>query len=156
VHTDAEGRMVLADTLALASRGKPGLIVDFATLTGSMHVAVGERYSGIFATSDELARRAVAAGKATGERVCAFPMDEDYDEALDSEVADVKQCTLDGEADHILAARFLKRFTGGAPWLHVDLSAAVCKGGLGAVATNINGFGVAWAVELLRAQLKSR
>jgi leucyl aminopeptidase len=154
VHTDAEGRMVLADTLALASRGKPGLIVDFATLTGSMHVAVGERYSGIFATSEELARRAVAAGKATGERVCAFPMDEDYDDALDSEVADVKQCTLDGEADHILAARFLKRFTGGAPWLHVDLSAARCKGGLGAVATEINGFGVAWALELLRSRLR--
>jgi leucyl aminopeptidase len=151
VHTDAEGRMVLADTLALASRAKPGLIVDFATLTGSMHVAVGERYSGVFATSDALARRAVAAGVAAGERVCVFPMDDDYDAALDSEVADVKQCTLDGEADHILAARFLKRFTGGLPWLHVDLSAARCKGGLGAVGTDINGFGVAWGVEFLRA-----
>ena len=156
VHTDAEGRMVLADTLALASREKPGLIVDFATLTGSMHVAVGERYSGVFATTEALGRRAVAAGTATGERMCVFPMDEDYDEALDSEVADVKQCTLEGEADHILAARFLKRFTGARPWVHVDLSAARCKGGLGAVATEINGFGVAWAVELLKGQLKSR
>jgi len=153
VHTDAEGRMVLADTLALAARGKPGLIVDFATLTGSMHVAVGERYSGIFATSDELARRAVAAGKAAGERMCAFPMDEDYDEALESEVADVKQCTLEGGADHILATRLLKRFTGGHPWIHVDLSAARCKGGLGAVATDITGFGVAWGIELLKGEL---
>src|SRR5882672_4784370 len=150
VHTDAEGRMVLADTLALAARAKPDLIVDFATLTGSMHVAVGERYSGIFATSDELARRAVAAGQATGERVCVFPMDKDYDEALDSEIADVKQCTMDGEADHILATRFLKRFTGDLPWVHVDLSAAKCKGGLGAVATDVTGFGVDWAIELLR------
>ncbi len=153
VHTDAEGRMVLADTLALAARAKPDLIVDFATLTGSMHVAVGERYSGIFATSDELARRAIAAGKTAGERVCAFPMDEDYDEALDSEIADIKQCTMEGEADHILAARFLKRFTGGRPWLHVDLSSAKCKGGLGAVATDVNGFGVAWGVEFLKAML---
>lgn len=153
VHTDAEGRLVLADTLALAARASPALIVDFATLTGSMHIAVGERYSGIFATSDELARRAIAAGKAAGERVCAFPMDEDYDAALDSEIADVKQCTLDGEADHILAALFLRRFTGALPWLHVDLSAAKCKGGLGAVATDVNGFGVAWGVEFLRAVL---
>jgi leucyl aminopeptidase len=156
VHTDAEGRMVLADTLALAARAKPGLIVDFATLTGSMHVAVGERYSGVFATTEALGRRAVAAGLASGERVCVFPMDDDYDEALDSDVADVKQCTLEGEADHILAARFLRRFTGALPWVHVDLSAAHCKGGLGAVATAINGFGVAWGVEFLRAALGSK
>ncbi len=153
VHTDAEGRMVLADALTLAARAKPDLMVDFATLTGSMHVAVGERYSGIFATSDELARRAIAAGKASGERVCAFPMDEDYDAALDSEIADVKQCTMDGEADHILATRFLKRFTDGRPWLHLDLSSAKCKGGLGAVATDVNGFGVAWGVEFLKGEL---
>ena len=150
VHTDAEGRMVLSDTLALAARDKPGLIVDFATLTGSMHVALGERYSGIFATGEALARRAVAAGAVTGERVCAFPMDDDYEEALESEIADVKQCTMDGGADHILATRLLKRFTGGLPWIHMDLSAAKCKGGLGAVATDVNGFGVAWGVELLR------
>ena len=153
VHTDAEGRMVLSDTLALAARGKPGLIVDFATLTGSMHVALGERYSGIFATSDEIARRAVAAGRAAGERMCAFPMDDDYEEALESEVADVKQCTLDGGADHILATRLLKRFTTGIPWIHVDLSSAKCKGGLGAIATDVNGFGVAWGIELLKGEL---
>src|SRR5262245_45136306 len=135
VHTDAEGRMVLADTLALAARAKPDLMVDFATLTGSMHVAVGERYSGVFASEDSFARRAVAAGAAAGERVCVFPMDADYDEALESEVADVKQCSMEGEADHILATRFLKRFAGDAPWVHVDLSSAKCKGGLGAVGT---------------------
>jgi leucyl aminopeptidase len=156
MHTDAEGRMVLADALALAARAKPGLMIDFATLTGSMHVAVGERYSGVFATTEALGRRAVAAGSASGERVCVFPMDDDYDEALDSDVADVKQCTLEGEADHILAARFLKRFTGTLPWVHVDLSAAHCKGGLGAVATAINGFGVAWGLEFLRATMGSR
>jgi leucyl aminopeptidase len=152
VHTDAEGRMVLADTLALAARGEPDLIVDFATLTGSMHVAVGERYSGIFATSEALARRALAAGAAAGERVCVFPMDEDYEEALESRVADVKQCSMEGEADHILATRFLRRFTADRPWIHVDLSAALCKGGLGVVATDVTGFGVAWGVELIRTQ----
>ncbi|HSN39251.1 MAG TPA: leucyl aminopeptidase, partial [Burkholderiales bacterium] len=149
VHTDAEGRMVLADTLTLAARARPDLIVDFATLTGSMHVALGDRYSGVFATSEELARSAVAAGMVSGERVCAFPMDDDYDPALDSAIADVRQCTLEGEADHILAARFLRRFTGDRPWIHMDLSGSSCKGGLGAVASDVTGFGVAWGISLL-------
>ncbi|MCC7484369.1 MAG: leucyl aminopeptidase family protein [Burkholderiales bacterium] len=151
VHTDAEGRMVLADALALAARDKPDLIVDFATLTGSMHTALGARYSGVFATSDALGQAALAAGRASGERVCLFPLDEDYDEALESAIADVKQCTLEGAADHILAARFLQRFTGKCPWLHVDLSAATCKGGLAAAGTEVTGFGVAWGLKLLAA-----
>ncbi|MCK9284342.1 MAG: leucyl aminopeptidase family protein [Rhodocyclaceae bacterium] len=149
VHTDAEGRMVLADTLTLAAREKPDLIVDFATLTGSMHAALGSRYSGVFASDEALARAAVAAGRASGERVCVFPMDEDYAPALDSKVADIKQCTMEGEADHILAALFLKRFTAKRPWLHVDLSASSNEGGLGAVAGSLSGFGVAWGLHLL-------
>ena len=150
VHTDAEGRMVLADTLTLAAREKPDLMIDFATLTGSMHVALGDRYSGIFATSDDVARRALDAASASGERICVFPMDDDYDDALDSPVADVKQCTLEGGADHILAARLLKRFTDDRPWIHMDLSGSSCKGGLGAVGTDVTGFGVAWGYALLR------
>ncbi len=149
VHTDAEGRMVLADTLTLAAREKPELILDFATLTGSMATAVGERMSGVIANREELAGRAVAAGQACGERVVAFPMPADYEEALESKIADVKQCTLEGEADHILAARLLSRFVADRPWLHVDLSASRCKGGLGAVGTDLTGFGVALGVELL-------
>jgi leucyl aminopeptidase len=92
----------------------------------------------------------VAAGRKAGERICMFPLDDDYDDALDSKVADVKQCTLDGDADHILAARFLKRFAGDTPWLHVDLSASSCKGGLGAVASDLTGFGVGWGLYLLK------
>jgi leucyl aminopeptidase len=149
VHTDAEGRMVLSDTLTLASREKPDLMIDFATLTGSMHVALGDRYSGIFATSADLARRALDAASDSGERICVFPMDEDYDEALDSPVADVKQCTLEGGADHILAARLLKRFTDDRPWIHMDLSGSSAKGGLGAIGTDVTGFGVAWGFKLL-------
>ena len=151
MHTDAEGRMVLADTLTLASRAKPNLIIDFATLTGSMAMALGARYSGVFGTSDELAQRAVSVGKQTGERMCAFPQDEDYESALDSRVADIKQCTLDGEADHILATRFLRRFVEHeTPWVHVDLSACRCEGGLGIVAHEVNGFGVAWGLRMLQ------
>lgn len=150
MHTDAEGRMVLADTLTLASRAKPDLMIDFATLTGSMAMALGARYSGVFATTDELAQRAVSTSKQVGERLCAFPQDEDYEPALDSKVADIKQCTLEGDADHILATRFLKRFVEkDTPWLHVDLSASRCEGGLGAVASEVNGFGVAWGLRML-------
>ena len=154
VHTDAEGRMVLADTLALAAKDKPDLMVDFATLTGSMATALGDRYSGIFANQDELIEQAVAAGKRSGERVNSFPLDADYEEGLDSDIADIKQCTMEGEADHILAARFLMRFIDDTPWLHMDLSASRCKGGLGAVATDVTGFGVKWGIELLEGYLK--
>jgi leucyl aminopeptidase len=150
IHTDAEGRMVLADTLALAVKQKPQLLIDFATLTGSMHTALGQRYSGVFASDATLAAKAVAAGSASGERVCVFPQDADYEAALDSKVADIKQCTLEGDADHILAARFLGRFVGKTPWLHVDLSASSCTGGLGAVGTDLTGFGVAWGIALLQ------
>ncbi|MBI2312544.1 MAG: leucyl aminopeptidase family protein [Betaproteobacteria bacterium] len=156
VHTDAEGRMVLADTLTLAARGKPSAMVDFATLTGSMHAALGSRYSGIFATDDELIGKAIAAGRATGERVCAFPFDADYDPALDSKIADIKQCTMEGEADHILAARFLNRFVSDIPWLHMDLSASSCSGGLGAVASDVTGFGVAWGMAFLESLAQPR
>ncbi len=155
VHTDAEGRMVLADTLALAAKEKPALMIDFATLTGSMLSALGQRYSGVFASTDDLAVRTIAAGQASGERVCIFPQDDDYEPALDSKVADIKQCTLEGDADHILAARFLGRFAGKTPWIHMDLSACSCGGGLGAVATDLTGFGVSWGVALLRSWVET-
>jgi leucyl aminopeptidase len=154
VHTDAEGRMVLADALTLAARSKPDVIIDFATLTGSMKVALGNRYSGVLGNRDALLAQALAAGRASGERVSVFPLDADYDEALASDIADVKQCSLEGTADHILAARFLSCFVDGLPWLHMDLSAAICRGGLGAVATDVTGFGVGWVLEMLRTLIR--
>ncbi|MBI5919300.1 MAG: leucyl aminopeptidase family protein [Nitrosomonadales bacterium] len=152
IHTDAEGRMVLADTLTLASRAKPDLMIDFATLTGSMATALGARYSGVLGNRDKLVQRAVRVGKETGERLCAFPLDEDYEAELDSKIADIKQCTLAGEADHILATRFLQRFVEhDTPWLHIDLSSSRCEGGLGAVVADVNGFGVGWGLAMVRA-----
>ncbi len=151
VHTDAEGRMVLADTLTLAAARKPDVVMDFATLTGSMTTALGNRMSGFFASEAFLASRLEACAAATGERLMPFAMPDDYDSALESLVADVKQCTLDGEADHILAARFLQLFVGETPWLHLDLSAATCKGGLGAVGTETTGFGAALALAFIES-----
>lgn len=151
VHTDAEGRMVLSDTLTMASRAQPQLIMDFATLTGSMIAALGDRYSGVLGNRPALLCQAIGAGAAAGERVCAFPFDEDYEEELESDIADTKQCTLEGGADHVLAARFLAKFIeGDVPWLHVDLSAANRKGGLGAVGSDVTGFGVGFGLEVLK------
>ncbi len=151
VHTDAEGRMVLADTLTLASREKPDWMVDFATLTGSMMSALGDRYSGVLGNKPELLCKAVGVGASVGERVCAFPFDDDYDEDIESSIADVKQCTLEGGADHVHATRFLAKFVENeTPWLHIDLSSYNRKGGLGAVASDVNGFGVALTFELLQ------
>jgi len=150
VHTDAEGRLVLADTLALAGRTRPRLMLDFATLTGTCEYALTERMSGLFTNRPALLPELLAAGTQSGERVWNFPMDPDYDSDLDSNVADIAQCAVDPKGDHILAARFLSRFVpDGTAWAHLDLSSAVRKGGLAHVPTDITGFGVRYAVELL-------
>lgn len=150
IHTDAEGRMLLADTLALASRGKPHMLIDYATLTGACIHALSTRYSGVFSNRQSLHETLIAAGRHSGERVWPFPLDEDFDEALKSDIADIKQCTLEGEADHILATRFLSRFVDKAiDWIHVDLAASHHKGGLGHVPTDTTGFGVRFSLHLL-------
>jgi len=150
VHSDAEGRMVLADTLALAAREKPALLVDFATLTGACVNALTDRYSGAFSNRPGLERLLQEAGRSSGERVWCFPMDADFDGELDSPVADVMQCAVEGKGDHILAARFLNRFVPAeVAWAHVDLSASERKGGLAHVPTEFTGFGVRFATQLL-------
>lgn len=150
VHTDAEGRLVLADTLALAGRTRPRLMLDFATLTGTCEYALTERMSGLFTNQPALLPELTAAGARSGERVWNFPMDPDYDTDLESHVADIAQCASDAKGDHIHGARFLSRFVPeGTAWAHFDLSAAVRKGGLAHVPTDITGFGVRYALELL-------
>ena len=154
VHTDAEGRMVLADTLTLASRQRPDVILDYATLTGSMAVAVTDRMSGVIANKPELACKAIGAGTLAGERIVAFPYEEDMDSDLDSDIADIKQCTLEGGGDHMLAARFMGKFIeNDVAWLHADLSSTNRKGGLGAVQSDVNGFGVGFGLEMIKSLL---
>ena len=150
VHSDAEGRMVLADTLALASRERPQFMVDFATLTGACVAALTERYSGAFTNRDALQGWLQATGRECGERVWCFPLDPDFDAELESPLADVMQCTLDNKGDHILAARFLGRFVApDVPWVHIDLASSERKGGLAHVPTEFTGFGVRYACHLL-------
>jgi leucyl aminopeptidase len=153
MHTDAEGRLVLADTLALAGKSQPPLVIDYATLTGACIYALSERYSGVFTNRPALHELLVAAGRASGERVWPFPMDDDFDDDLKSQVADTLQCTLGGEADHIYAARFLQRFVPKASsWIHVDLAAVLRKDGLGQMPGGPTGFGVRLSLALLLDQ----
>jgi leucyl aminopeptidase len=151
-HTDAEGRMVLADTLALAARTEPAAIVDFATLTGACVSALTERLSGFFTNQPRLRDVIEDAGQRSGERVHYFPMPDDFDEELDTPIADVAQCLIGGKGDHIYAARFLSRFVPPTiPWVHCDLSAAERVGGLGHVPHTMTGFGVRFAHTLLES-----
>ncbi len=150
IHTDAEGRMALADALALAGRERPALVLDFATLTGACVSAVTERYSGVFTNRPDLNELLIRAGRSAGERVWPFPMDEDFDDDLKSKVADVLQCAVDARGDHILAARFLQRFVPkDAAWIHVDLAAANRKQGLAQMPGGVTGFGARFALALL-------
>ena len=153
IHTDAEGRMVLADTLALAARTKPKFMIDFATLTGAAVYSLTERMSAVFTNKPALAEKLVEAGRASGERVWNFPFDADYDSDLESKVADIVQCAVEGKGDHILATRFLNRFVPeDIPWVHVDLSSSTRSGGLGHINTEVTGFGVRYALELILKQ----
>jgi leucyl aminopeptidase len=153
IHTDAEGRMALADTLALAARTRPRFILDFATLTGACVYSLTERMSGVFTNRPALAQKLIDAGRESGERVWTFPFDADFDSDLESKVADVVQCTTEGKGDHILAARFLSRFVPeDIAWAHVDLSSATRTGGLGHINTEVTGFGVRYALQLLLKQ----
>ena len=153
IHTDAEGRMVLADTLALAARTRPKFMIDFATLTGAAVYALTERMSGVFTNRPALEEPLIEAGRASGERVWSFPFDADYDSDIESKVADIAQCAVESKGDHILAARFLSRFVPQEiPWAHVDLSSSTRSGGLAHVNTDMTGFGVRYALELILKQ----
>ncbi|MCX6127418.1 MAG: leucyl aminopeptidase family protein [Proteobacteria bacterium] len=155
IDTDAEGRMVLADTLTLASRERPDLLMDFATLTGACLRAIGTTFSGVFSNRRNLTQALIDAGYEVGERVWPFPMDKDFAECLESTSADIKQCREKGGVDHIEASQFLMGFAGKeTPWVHVDRSAFENTGGLAHVATNETGFGVRFASEFARKFLK--
>jgi len=122
IDTDAEGRLVLSDALYFAhARFKPRAIVDLATLTGSVVVALGYEYAGLFATDDKLAERLLAAGTASGEKLWRLPLTDHYVDLIKSDIADWKN---DGGrwCDAINAAMLLKQFVGDTPWAHLDIA----------------------------------
>ncbi|MCY4589196.1 MAG: leucyl aminopeptidase [Alphaproteobacteria bacterium] len=122
INTDAEGRLVLADVLwYVKDRYKPKFMVDLATLTGAMLVALGEENCGYFANDDELATRIADAGRAVGEGVWRMPLGDGYNRMMDSDIADVKNAGP-RNAGSITAACFLERFVDGCPWSHMDIA----------------------------------
>jgi leucyl aminopeptidase len=123
LNTDAEGRLVLADALWYCQdRFKPRLMIDLATLTGAVIVALGHEQAGLFSNNDELADRLAAAGKAVGEPVWRLPLAEGYDREIDSDAADVKNIGGGRAAGSIIGAQFLQRFVNGVPWAHLDIA----------------------------------
>jgi leucyl aminopeptidase len=122
LNTDAEGRLVLADGLALAAAAAPDAIVDVATLTGSCVVALGREVAGLFATDDDLARRLEVAAEAAGEDLWRLPLRDRYRRNLDSAVADRKNVGSGPQGGAITAALFLRDFVGEVPWAHLDIA----------------------------------
>ncbi len=143
INTDAEGRLVLADVLwYVAKKFKPKFMVDLATLTGAIMVALGTEHAGLFCNNDELAERLLKAGIETGERVWRMPLAPEYDKLIDSQFADMKN-TGGRHGGSITAAQFLQRFVDNTPWAHLDIAGTA----MGAPKTDINqswgsGFGV--------------
>ncbi len=134
LNTDAEGRLVLCDALTYAARFKPAAMIDIATLTGACVVALGGLRSGLFASSDELAERLVAAGDTALDPCWRMPLDDEYAEGLKSHFADV--ANVAGRAGGaITAAKFLQRFVGDIPWAHLDIAGTAWKGGAAKGAT---------------------
>jgi leucyl aminopeptidase len=146
INTDAEGRLVLADVLwHIHNKFKPAIMIDLATLTGAILVALGNEHAGMFSNNDALAEKLVAAGKATGEKVWRMPLSPVYDKIIDSKFADVKN-SGGRYAGSITAAQFLQRFVGDTPWAHLDIAGT----GMGSPATEINqSWGSGWGVRLL-------
>jgi leucyl aminopeptidase len=151
LNTDAEGRLVLADALWYAiDRFQPKAVINLATLTGAIMVALGQYHAGLFSNDDELAGRLTAAGQATQERLWRMPLGPEYDKLIDSKNADMKN--IGGRyGGAIIAAQFLQRFVRDTPWAHLDIAGTA----MGAPSNEINqswgsGFGVRLLDRLVR------
>ncbi|MBQ4875532.1 MAG: leucyl aminopeptidase [Rickettsiaceae bacterium H1] len=152
LNTDAEGRLVLADALSyVEEKFNPNIIVDLATLTGAIVVALGDQHAGVFSNNDELAKQIISSGQTVNEKVWRFPLSKEYDKQIDSDVADMQNISLKGTgADSITAAQFLQRFVKeGKPWAHIDIAGtAWSKEGSDISPKGATGFGVRLLNEL--------
>ena len=144
LNTDAEGRLVLADILWYINQTyKPKLIVDLATLTGAIIVALGDRYGGLFSNSDSLSSQLLDTSKEINELLWRLPLDNEFDKLLNCDVADMKNITGTRGAGSITAAQFLKRFIGNTNWAHLDIAGVTwSKKGTALSRSGGTGFGV--------------
>jgi leucyl aminopeptidase len=150
-NTDAEGRLVLADCITHAIREGAERIVDIATLTGGVVVALGSAYAGLMSNDDALAEVAAAAGQATGERVWRLPLDPDYAELIKGRYAEIANLTERREATSITAAEFLHRFAGAVPWAHLDIVGTAWGGRRAYFDKRATGFGVRLLAQIAQA-----
>ena len=146
INTDAEGRLVLADALTYTIETyKPRLIIDLATLTGAILVALGKEYAGLFSNNDRLANRLLKAGEQSGEKLWRMPLGKTYDKLIDSRIADMKN-TGGRLAGSTTAAQFLQRYVGETPWAHLDIAGTA----MGSPKTDLNSsWGSGFGVQLL-------
>jgi leucyl aminopeptidase len=149
-NTDAEGRLILADALAYAVELGAERLVDIATLTGAVEVALGSTYAGLISNDDELAAAVTRAGEATGELVWRLPLHPEYKELMQGTVADLSNLGKKRKAGTITAASFLEEFVGEVPWAHLDIAGSAWDIGREYVGNGANGFGVRLLVALAR------
>ena len=154
INTDAEGRLVLADVLTWLQRNeKPAAMIDLATLTGAIMVALGNHHAGLFSNNDGLADELIAAGKETGEKVWRMPLGPEYDKLIDSKIADMKN-TGGRYAGSVTGAQFVQRFVeNDTPWAHIDVAGTA----MGSPANETNqSWGSGWGVRILDQFLRAR
>ena len=146
INTDAEGRLVLADVCwYIQDKYQPAFMIDLATLTGAIIVALGQEYAGLFSNDDALSEKILAAGKVTGEKLWRMPLGSAYDKLIDSKFADVKN-SGGRHASSITAAQFIQRFVNDTPWAHLDIAGM----GMSSPSSDINqSWGSGWGVRLL-------
>ena len=149
LNTDAEGRLILADALSLASEEEPDAIVDIATLTGAVTVALGDKIAGLMGTHDGWSAQVREVADRVGERTWPLPLPDDYRKLLDSEVADMRNIGTGGGGGTLTAGLFLREFVNGAPWVHLDVAGtARASGDDGYNSRGGTGFGVRTFIEL--------
>jgi leucyl aminopeptidase len=150
LNTDAEGRLILADALSLASEDKPDAIVDLATLTGACMVALGDKVAGAMTNNDGWSEQVRSAADRAGEPMWPLPLPPDYRKLLDSEVADLRNVSTGGYGGALTAGLFLQEFVAdGLPWVHLDIAGPARAGGDdGYIAKGGTGFGVRTLIEL--------
>ncbi len=158
IHTDAEGRLILADALSYASNENPTEIFDFATLTGAATVALGNRYAAIMGTNDDAKQVLYELGQHVGEKVWELPLDDDYREYLNSDIADIANCpTTRMQPGTITGGLFLKEFVSeNIPWVHMDIAAVATASKPKDLHSHFaTGFGVRLMVEYLKLKATS-
>jgi leucyl aminopeptidase len=154
INTDAEGRLVLADALWYAREQGATHVIDLATLTGAMELALGDLYAGMFANDDEWRERILEAAKRSGDHTWPFPLHPRYRRYVDSAFADMKNASILRQGSPALAAEFLREFAGDGPWAHVDMAGpGFLERSRGDFLTvpGGTGFGVRLIVELARS-----